>query len=128
MLAFGLLVVVVFRTAEEEIAREVGGGVADEASSVLLSVVISGDLGREATPLFPFAFKKGEAVRLMPGVAVLEGGLLGLLIAGLSQDEKKSSPGSLAGVLVPVLSLSSATSSTVTSSGYLGEVCQHAYL
>jgi len=50
----------------------------------------------------------------MLGVPVLDGGLLGVFIAGLSHDEKKSSPASPAGVFVPVPSLSSPRSSTVT--------------
>ena len=122
MLLLGLLVVVpdavfVVRTAVEEMARDgAGWAVLSEAESE----VFKGDLGRDAVPLpFVLAFKKGEAVRLMPGVPVREGGLLGLLIAGLSHEEKKSSAGSPAGVFVPVPSLSSLISSTVTSSGYL---------
>lgn len=52
------------------------------------------------------------------GVWVLEGGLLGRLIAGLSHDEKKSSPGSPAGVAAP--SVRETTMSVMTtSSGYL---------
>ena len=121
MFALGLLAVAVFRTAEEEMAREAAGGALAVVPSVVAeSAVLSGDLGRAAAPLLPFAFRKGDAVLLpIPGVPVLEGGLLGLLIAGLSQLEKKSSLGSPAGVFVPVPSLSSARSSTVTSSGYL---------
>jgi len=89
-----------------------------------VSEFMSGDFGRDAAPFpLPFGFRKGEAVRLMPGVPVREGGLLGLLIEGLSHEEKKSSLGSPAGVLVPADSLSSTTSSTLTSSGNL-YICQ----
>jgi hypothetical protein len=62
--------------------------------------------------------RKGDAVLLMPGVPEREGGLLGLLIEGLSHEEKKSS-GSPAGVLVPLPSLASKASSTTTLSGFL---------
>jgi hypothetical protein len=55
---------------------------------------------------------------LMPGVPEREGGLLGLLMEGLSHEEKKSS-GSPAGVLVPLPSLASTASSTTTLSGFL---------
>lgn len=56
---------------------------------------------------------------MLEGVPAREGGLLGRLIEGLSHEEKKSSAGSPAGVLVPVPSLESAASSMMTSSGYL---------
>ena len=49
------------------------------------------------------------------GVPVLEGGLLGLLMVGLSQEEKKSSAGSPAGVDVPSTGVP-ATSSVMTTS------------
>jgi hypothetical protein len=54
-----------------------------------------GDLGRLAADApFWLAERNGEAVReTIGGVPVLEGGLLGLLMVGLSQDEKKSSSG-----------------------------------
>ena len=68
----------------------VAAGAADSASA------LPGDL--ERAPPFAPALRKGEAVRLIPGVLVLDGGLLGRLIAGLSHEEKKSSPGSPAGV------------------------------
>jgi hypothetical protein len=58
----------------------------------------AGDFERVA-PFWDEAARKGEAVRLA-GVLVREGGLLGRLMVGLSQEEKKSSPGSPAGVLV----------------------------
>ena len=53
------------------------------------------------------------------GVWVLDGGLLGRLIEGLSHDEKKSSPGS-AGVEVPSVGVAVMASVTTTSSGKLG--------
>jgi len=86
------------------------------ARGAAVSVPANGDFGL-AGPL-EGALRKGDAVRLRPaGVAVREGGLLGRLIVGLSQDEKKSS--SLpAGVLVP-LPESSTISVIVTSPGYL---------
>lgn len=64
------------------------------------------------------ALRKGEPVRLpAAGVPVREGGLLGRLMVGLSQDEKKSSS-SPAGVLEPEVS-GSGTSVMTTSLGYL---------
>lgn len=64
-------------------------------------------------------FRNGEAVRLMTGgVCVLEGGLLGRFMDGLSHDEKKSSVGS-EGVDVPSPGVGMAMSLITTSSGYL---------
>jgi len=66
-----------------------------------------------------FGLRNGEAVRLTTGgVCVLDGGLLGRLIDGLSQDEKKSSPAS-AGVEVPSVGVAATISVTTTSSGKL---------
>lgn len=113
MFDFGLLDTTGFFTAEEEIALAVVGAAAAVAEPFAAWVDTRGDFGLEAAPFRP-AFRKGEPVRAMPGVPVLDGGLLGVLIAGLSHDEKKSSPASPAGVFVPVPSLSSPTSSTVT--------------
>ena len=63
--------------------------------------------------------RKGDAVRLITGgVCVLEGGLLGRFIEGLSQDEKKSSPAS-AGVDFPSVGVAATTSVMTTSSGKL---------
>ena len=100
--------VAVFRTAAAGTAR---GAAAESAAD-------NGDLLRP--PLLPFAFKKGEAVRLMPGVFVRDGTLLGLLIVGLSHEEKKSSSVSRAGVPLPPDSDSSIASVMTTSVGYLG--------
>lgn len=118
MLALGLEAVAVLRTAVEGTARDVGGtGVESEVVSAF-SAILRGDFDLGGAPL-PFALRKGEAVRCMLlGVPVREGGLLGLLIAGLSHDEKKSSLGSPTGVFVPEPA-SSASSSTLTSSGNL---------
>lgn len=119
MLALGLLIMPpVLRMAEDEMARDAAGG----GVGVSPVVLTSGDFDRLMPLPLPLALavRKGEAVRAtLAGVPVREGGLLGLLIAGLSQDEKKSSPPSPAGVLVPVPSKSPSTSSSVTSLGYL---------
>jgi hypothetical protein len=105
------------RTAVDDVDRiAVGAGRAFSASVAALERG-DGDLGRAA----PFAFgalRKGEAVLEPPsGVPVREGGLLGRLIVGLSQDEKKSSAGSPAGVDVPSAGVPSASSVMTTSSG-----------
>jgi len=112
MLDFGLLEVVVLRRAAVEVVRDAVGGVG--------SAAVRGDFVR-AGPL-PLGARNGDAVLAMPGVPVREGGLLGRLIEGLSQEEKKSS-GSPAGVLVPLPSSMSAASSTTTLSGFLQD-CQ----
>jgi len=68
----------------------------------------------ESLPLEPT--ESGEAVRpITGGVAVREIGGVGRLMAGLSQEEKKSSSGSPAGVELPWVSPSVIT----TSLGYL---------
>ncbi|KAL3706826.1 hypothetical protein TMatcc_007839 [Talaromyces marneffei ATCC 18224] len=91
-----------------------GGG--DDVSS--FSLAERGDLDLAPFPLAP-AFKNGEAVRLaFDGVPTRDGGLLGRLMAGLSQEEKKSSSGSPAGVAAPSLGVP-ATSVTTTSPGNL---------
>lgn len=107
---------VVFRTAAEGIARDAELVDGWEES---VSAFARGDLGLDR--LLPFApgLRNGEAVLPnVEGVAALEGGLLGLLIAGLSHEEKKSS--SLVGVAVPsVVDTAATISVTTTSSGYL---------
>jgi hypothetical protein len=108
MFDFGLLEVVVLRRAAVEVVRDAVCGVG--------SAAVRGDFVRGG-PL-PLAPRKGDAVLVMPGVPVREGGLLGRLIEGLSHEEKKSS-GSPAGVLVPLPSSMSAASSTTTLSGFL---------
>lgn len=88
---------------------------------------LRGDFGRAVPLPFAGAFKKGDAVLLTPaaGVPVREGGLEGRLIAGLSQDEKKSSSSAAPGVFEPLAPLSSMMSVMTTSSGYLATSCQH---
>lgn len=74
-----------------------------------------GDADRDVSFPLP-AFRKGDGVRpTTGGVAVRERGGVGLLMAGLSHEEKKSSSGSPAGVEEP----SSAPSAIITSLGYL---------
>jgi len=80
-----------------------------------VSVPLRGVFGR---PVFPFALRNGDAVRLIAGVWVLEGGLLGLLMAGLSHEEKKSSTGSPSGVDEPLGKVGDSMSVMATSSGY----------
>lgn len=112
------------RSAEAGVARiAVGAGSDCSAMFSAAAVALSGDFGRAAAPFAPPAERKGEAVReTTGGVPTLEGGLLGLLTAGLSHEEKKSSSAlSLAGVDIPGVP---ATSSVITtSSGYL-ETCK----
>lgn len=77
-------------------------------------------MGLAVAPLALPAERKGEAVREMTGgVPTREGGLLGLLIAGLSHEEKKSSSGSPAGVALPSAGVPGTSSVITTSSGYL---------
>jgi hypothetical protein len=103
MLVFlGPVAVGPFRIAGEEVVRMTAG-----ADSLFPDDSVAangdGDFGRPAADApFWFADRKGDAVRVtIGGVLVLEGGLLGRLMVGLSQDEKKSSLGSPAGVEVP---------------------------
>ena len=113
---------VVFRIADDEIARDAGLVASEEsAEGAVEEETLRGDFERALPLPFAPAFRKGEAVRLPPtgGVPVREGGLLGRLIAGLSQEEKKSSDGSPAGVFEPSGVPSSAMSVIVTSSGNL---------
>ena len=95
------------------------GTARDGAKVDSLSEPGSGDFDLGAPLLLAPGLRKGDAVRLITGgVCVLDGGLLGRLIDGLSQDEKKSSPGS-AGVEVPSVGVAVLISATTTSSGYL---------
>lgn len=106
---FAVAVDEVFRTAVPDLIA-VGAG-----EVLSLSLSDRGDFDRE--PLVP-AFRKGDPVRLTTGgVPVREGGLLGRLMDGLSQEEKKSSSVS-AGVLEPS-GVPAGTSVMTTSSGYL---------
>lgn len=106
-----------FRTALAEVVRiAVGAGRFFSASSAAPARG-EGDFGRLAEPFVP-AVRKGEDVReTTGGVPVREGGLLGRLIVGLSHDEKKSSPGSPAGVDVPSPGVPIASSVMTTSFG-----------
>jgi len=106
---------VVLRTAAEGIARD--AVVADCDGSV--SALARGDFGLSGPLPFVLGLRNGEAVLLTAGgVRVLEGGLLGLFIAGLSQEEKKSSLS--VGVAVPSAVGTAATTSVMTTdSGYL---------
>jgi hypothetical protein len=113
---FGAVVVGFLRMAVEEGARMgVGAGRASEVLATALRP--EGDFDR-VVPLGGLAVRKGEAVReTTSGVPVREGGLLGRLMVGLSQDEKKSSAGSPAGVDVPSVESAAASSVITTSSG-----------
>lgn len=99
------------RSIADEVVRVVVGALAAGVPEFA-----NGD-GALAIP-FPFAFalRKGEGVR-PEGVPDREMGGVGLLIAGLSQEEKKSSSGSPAGVELP--SVAAAPSVITTSLGYL---------
>ena len=98
------------------------GTARDGAKDDSLSEPGSGDFDLGAPLLLAPGLRKGDAVRLITGgVCVLDGGLLGRFIDGLSQDEKKSSPGS-AGVEVPSVGVAVLISATTTSSGYLNMV------
>lgn len=114
-LAFrGPLVVDVFLRAAEVVTR-----LTLLAGLESLSVLASGDEARATSFPLPFAPapRKGEGVRpTTGGVAVREAGGVGFLMEGLSQDEKKSSSGSPAGVLEP---LAAAASVMTTTSGNL---------
>lgn len=115
-------VAVVFRIADDEMARDATGLLVSEESAggSAGEEGLRGDFERVLPLPFAPALRKGEAVRLAPaGVPVRDGGLLGRLIAGLSQEEKKSSDGSPAGVFEPSGEPSSAMSAIVTSSGKL---------
>jgi len=85
-----------------------------------LSDFASGEVARAIS--FPLLFalpalRKGEGVRpTTGGVAVRETGGVGFLMAGLSQDEKKSSSPSPEGVDEPVSAMASVMT---TSVGYL---------
>ena len=96
----------VLRMAEDVVVLETMGVVSSPPGGVLARSI----------PASPAGFKKGLAVRVA-GVALLEGGFDGRLIVGLSQDEKKSSAGSLDGVDMPSISVGESRSVITTSSG-----------
>jgi hypothetical protein len=111
----------VLRIAEDDVVRiAVGAGRAASLSAVL-EASGDGDFGRDCAPFALPADRNGEAVReTTGGVPLLEGGLLGRLMVGLSQEEKKSSTGSPAGVEVPSApGVERESSVMTTSSGYL---------
>lgn len=90
------------------------------SESLALEASGEGDLGREVDPLVLPAERKGEAVReATGGVPLRDGGLLGRLMVGLSQDEKKSSAGSPDGVDEDSEGVARLSSVMTTSSGYL---------
>lgn len=115
-------VMALLRMAAEDVVRVAAGGAEVDAAAPT-----SGDCVRViplplllAVPLF----RKGEGVRpTTGGVLVREIGGVGRLMAGLSQDEKKSSSGSPAGVEVPSVAPVE-LSATTTSPGEL-EPDQH---
>lgn len=95
------------RRAEEVVVRETGG-----VEAGVEPPDASGDLDRAISSPLELA-TRGEEVRpITGGVAVREGGGVGRLMEGLSQEEKKSSSASLGAV-------ASSPPSTITSLGYL---------
>lgn len=99
------------RTADEEMARDVVGGLVDE----VVSELTSGDLGRAVEFPLLSAFRNGEGVLpRFDGVPVRDIGGVGRLMEGLSHEEKKSSSGSPAGVEVPSAEPVETTSVTTT--------------
>lgn len=113
--------VVPFFSAAECVMRLAAG--LDSAESVRAR----GEAVRAISFPAPFespALRKGDGVRpITDGVPVLETGGVGFLMDGLSQEEKKSSSGSPAGVEVPS---ASPPSVMTTSPGYLLVVSQAA--
>lgn len=114
----------VFRIAVAELVRitcgAAGEDVAFVASVVVVVAAFRGDFGLAATPFTLPADKNGDAERdTTGGVPTREGGLEGLLMAGLSHDEKKSSSASVPGVEVPSADMVGVSSPMTTSSGYL---------
>ena len=107
--------VVPFRRAAVFVVRIAAGAGRGSCDSAVARG--EGDFDR-AAPLAVPAVRKGDAVReTTGGVPVREGGLLGRLMLGLSQEEKKSSAGSVAGVEDPSTGLVKGSSVTDTSFG-----------
>jgi hypothetical protein len=102
----------VLRSAAEVVIRLVEGLISSTDSDLA-----RGEAVRAMSFPFEPALRNGDGVRpTIGGVAVRETGGVGRLMAGLSQEEKKSSSGSPAGVDVP----SAASESVITTSfGYL---------
>jgi len=112
-------VVAPLRKAADDVMRlDVGGGVEDAPSTLA-----SGDEVLAMPFPLPFvlpALRKGDGVRPKTGgVVVREIGGVGRLMEGLSQEEKKSSSGSPAGVEDPSAGTLFNTSVMTTSLGYL---------
>jgi hypothetical protein len=108
-------VVAVFRNVADDVVRLAAGGaepsVFDKGEAVLAIPL--------PAALAP-ALRNGDGVRpTTGGVAVREIGGVGRLIDGLSQEEKKSSSGSPAGVELPSAASALAASVMTTSVGYL---------
>lgn len=114
----------VFLIADAEFVRITCGAgdedVASVGSLVVVAAALRGDFGLAAAPFAPPAVKNGDDERdTTGGVPTREGGLEGLLMAGLSHDEKKSSSASAPGVALPSADMVGASSVTTTSAGYL---------
>ena len=103
----GVLAVVDFRSADDVVVLDVGGG-------VLVSEFSPDDVA--FAPSVPAGLRNGLAVRIA-GVVLREGGFEGRLIVGLSHEEKKSSAGSPDGVELPSADVGDSKSVTMTSSG-----------
>lgn len=104
------------RNAAEDVVLLAAGGLESELArgEALLEIPLPAPL-----PLDP-AFRNGDGVRpTTGGVAVREIGGVGRLIEGLSQEEKKSSSASPAGVELPSVGPLLITSVITTSPGYL---------
>lgn len=107
--------VLLFRIAAEDVVR-----VVDRAIEPELSALARGDAALVIPLPFKPALRNGEGVRpITGGVAVRDIGGVGLLIEGLSHDEKKSSSGSPVGVEDPSRGPLLNTSVITTSVGYL---------
>lgn len=106
--------------ADEDVVRMAVGAGSAFSASLAAPASGEGDFGRAVEPLALPAERKGEPVReTTGGVPLREGGLLGRLMVGLSQEEKKSSAGSPAGVDPPSAGVARDSSVITTSSGYL---------
>lgn len=104
--------------ADDEVVRVLEGAAAVLDAS---SAGARGDFGLAAPLPFALALRNGDGVRpTTGGVAVRDGGGVGRLIAGLSQDEKKSSSSaSPAASELPSFEVAATASVITTSSGYL---------
>lgn len=108
-------VVAVFRNVADEVVR-LAIGAAEPSVFDKGEAVLAIPLPAALAP----ALRNGDGVRpTTGGVAVREIGGVGRLIDGLSQEEKKSSSGSPAGVELPSPASALAESVITTSVGYL---------